>query len=560
MKSGSLQLKLLVLVILALGLPLAVALWSLSSVYDATEGLDRVSRKDFLAQETVLRATIRFKQQVQEWKDVLLRGADPAALDKHWNGFTAREAEVKIAVREAREAIPYEDLRAKLDQFLVAHNAAGEKYRAGLQAFKASGFDPHVGDKAVAGIDRPSTDLLLDAEKIARERGVYAVSSALASAFNAYRVAFAVTAVAVAVALVVVWLVIRRAIVEPVREAARFAARIGAGDLTGEIRSRSRDEIGQLLEGLAKMKASLTDIVRQMSIAAEAVAAAAAQVATGSTALSQQTEEQASSLEETAASMEELATTVVQNAAHARQADAVARDASRAALAGGTEVRNIVGTMGEISTEARRITDIVAVIDSIAFQTNILALNAAVEAARAGEQGRGFAVVAAEVRTLAQRSADAAKEIKGLIGRSSQKVEAGAVLVEGAAATIERLVPGVQEVSGIMTSIAESSAEQARTVQQINRTVTEMDKVIQHTASSVEQSAAAAEGMRRQAGQMVKTVSAFRLAEGPADELWNVPAAPLPGAGSLIARITARSLPRRHVTPALRGDEDWKEF
>ena len=559
MKSRSLQFKLLVLVVLSLGLPLAVALWSLSRVYGATEELDRISRKDFLAQETVLRATIRFKQQVQEWKDVLLRGHDPAALDKYWSGFEAREADVRNAVSEAREAIPYEDLRAKLDEFLAAHQAAGEKYRAGLQAFKSSGFDHRAGDKAVAGIDRPPTETLLAAEKIARERGARAVSEAVASALAAYRIAVASTAVVIAVALLVLWFFIRRTVVEPVREAMRFASRIAAGDLTGDIRSRSRDEIGQLHDALAKMNASLTEIVRQMSAAAEAVAVASGQVASGATSLSQQTEEQASSLEETAASMEELATTVEQNAGHARQADSVAREASRTALAGGSEVRNVVGTMGEISAEARRIADIVAVIDGIAFQTNILALNAAVEAARAGEQGRGFAVVAAEVRTLAHRSAEAAKEIKELIGRSSQKVEAGAALVGAAAATIERLVGGVQEVSGLMTSIAEASAEQARSVQQINRTVTEMDKVVQHTASSVQESATAAEGMRNHAERMVKTVNTFRLAK-PTQAETHESVAGLPEASSVIARIAGRSLAKRNDVALAAPDDEWKEF
>ena len=306
------------------------------------------------------------------------------------------------------------------------------------------------------------------------------------------------------------------------------------------------------------MKASLTDIVRQMRTGAQAVAAAAGDVSAGAAALSQETEEQASSLEQTAASMEELATTVEQNAEHARRADAVAKEASRTAHAGAGEVRDVVTTMDGISAEARRIADIVTVIDTIAFQTNILALNAAVEAARAGEQGRGFAVVAAEVRTLAQRSAGAAKEIRDLIAGSSRKVDDGGALVEGAAATIDRLVHGVHDVSGLMTSIAEACAEQARSVQQVNRTITEMDKVVQHTAGSVQRSAASAEGMRLQAEQMVTAVNRFRLSEAPAQA--PRPAAALPEASGIIARIAARSQAGRSDIALAAASVDWKEF
>ena len=556
MKAHSLQFKLLLLVTVALGLPLAAALISLARVYSSAEQLERISRQDFQAQEIVLRATIRFKQQVQEWKDVLLRGSDPAALEKYWNNFQAREADTRNAVLQARDAIAYEDLRTKLDEFLAAHQAAGERYRAGFAAFKAAQFDPHAGDVAVAGIDRPPTELLLQAEKVARERGALAVAQAVGSAQTAFRLAIGTTLVVVGVALVLLWLFIRHTMVEPIREAMRFASRIAEGDLTGEIRARSRDEVGQLQDALAKMNGSLTAIVRQMSSAAESVAVASGQVASGATSLSQQTEEQASSLEETAASMEELSTTVQQNAGNAEKADKLARHASDAAQAGGVEVRNVVGTMAEITGDSKRIGEIVAMIDAIAFQTNILALNAAVEAARAGEQGRGFAVVASEVRVLAQRSAEAAREIKALIGRSSQKVQAGATLVERAAGTIERLVDGVREVSGLMSSIAEASGEQARGVQQINKTVTEMDKVVQHTASAVHESASAAEGMRRQAEEMVRTVNSFRLPEGAASK--PASSATLAARAVQSARVGVVRPSKQLAVPA--ATDDWEEF
>ncbi len=561
MKTSSLQFKVLSLVAAAMAISLAVSILSLTRVYGSIQELDRISREDFQSQAALLQALVNFKNQVQEWKNVLLRGQDPKALDKYWGQFLKQEKDTVDTMREARAGIRDTAILAKLEEFSAAHKAAGERYRAGLEAFKQSKFDPKAGDAAVTGIDRAPAQNLEDAQRLAVEAGAKATAQAVDSAETGYRAAIIGTVGVMLAALVMLWLFMRKTVLSPIRDASIFAERIEQGDLTAEIESKSKDEIGQLIGSLSKMKDALGEVVRQVRSSAEAVVTASSQVAAGTTDLSQRTEEQASSLEQTAASMEELSSTVRQNADNAREADDLARTATKRAEQGGAEVVNVVTTMGDISQSARRIADIISVIDSIAFQTNILALNAAVEAARAGEQGRGFAVVASEVRSLAQRTAQAAKEIKDLIGHSVDQVGAGAQLVERAGDTIQALVVDVRRVSGLMGSIAEASAEQSRGVQQVNKTVTEMDKVVQQNASAVQESAAAAEGMRQQAEALVRAVSTFRLTS---DVRASAPAAPARPAPRVPQRDPRASIaaPRHAVRPALTSsaEEDWKEF
>jgi len=294
-------------------------------------------------------------------------------------------------------------------------------------------------------------------------------------------------------------------------EAVRLARSVAAGDLTQTVHIERHDEIGQLLAALQMMNTSLGAIVGEVRIGTDAIATASNQIAAGNQDLSARTEQQASALEETAASMEELTSAVKNNADNARQANTLAEAASGVAGRGGAVIREVVGTMGEISASSRRIAEIIGVIDAIAFQTNILALNAAVEAARAGEQGRGFAVVASEVRNLAQRSAGAAREIKQLIEHSVERVEVGGRLVEQAGATMREIVASVQRVTDIMGEITEASREQTAGIGQINVAVAQMDQVTQQNAALVEEAADAAGTMRDQARRLAAAVGVFRV-------------------------------------------------
>ncbi|RBA25382.1 methyl-accepting chemotaxis protein [Herminiimonas fonticola] len=308
---------------------------------------------------------------------------------------------------------------------------------------------------------------------------------------------------------------ITRSITKPMNEAVKIAQTVASGDLSSVIDIKSKDETGQLLQALKDMNKSLVRIVGEVRFSTDAIATASTQIASGNLDLSSRTEEQASSLEETASSMEELSSTVKQNADNARQANQLALTASEVAMKGGNVVTQVVETMGSINESSKKIVDIIGVIDGIAFQTNILALNAAVEAARAGEQGRGFAVVAAEVRTLAQRSAAAAKEIKNLIGDSVSKVNDGARLVDDAGATMQEVVASVRRVTDIMGEITAAGHEQTAGIEQIHQAVMQMDQVTQQNAALVEEAAAAAESLQDQARNLVQVVSVFKLDGAP---------------------------------------------
>jgi methyl-accepting chemotaxis protein len=304
---------------------------------------------------------------------------------------------------------------------------------------------------------------------------------------------------------------ITRSITGPVAQAVKVAETVAAGDLSARIDTRGGDEIAQLLTALMKMTDNLTGIVAQVLQSSDSIATGSAQIATGNADLSQRTEEQASNLQQTAASMEQMNATVRQNADTARQATQLATSASTVAARGGEVVGQVVQTMQDITDSSRKIADIIGVIDGIAFQTNILALNAAVEAARAGEQGRGFAVVASEVRSLAQRSAEAAHEIKSLIGASVEKVEAGSKLVGDAGTTMTDIVTQVRRVADLISEMDAATREQTQGISQVSDAVNQLDQVTQQNAALVEESAAAADSLRQQAALLTDAIGVFKL-------------------------------------------------
>ncbi len=494
----------IVLLVLAAGLFSVFDLNRSLGAYVRTIEFDRANER---ISENI---ALEFKTQVQESKDLLLRGKDQTALETHWHSFESHVANVTASTGKLIDALPEGEVRDLVEKFAQAHAKMTEAYRRGFETFKAARFDPSAGDAAVMGLDRDPS-ILLDAVRARIDEGLKA-SVTHASQRSRQSILFGLVVMALAgIAGIVGVFVFFRAIVRPVDDATTVARAIAAGDLTSKIDVRSEDEIGQLAQSLNDMQESLRRLVGDVRAGVDSVGASSAQIAVGNLDLRSRTEQQAASLEETAASMEQLTATVKQSADNAKQANPLAGSASAAAAKGGEVVRQVISTMEEIAAASKKISEIINVIDGIAFQTNILALNAAVEAARAGEQGRGFAVVAGEVRSLAQRSAQAAREIKSMISDSVEKVDAGNKLVNSAGASMSEIVGQVQRVADLIGEISAAAQEQSLGIGQVNEAVTRMDRVTQDNAALVEESAAAAANLRDQAGKLDQAVSVFRL-------------------------------------------------
>jgi methyl-accepting chemotaxis protein len=441
----------------------------------------------------------------------IFNNEDMARARKAWQ--TAQQGLDK-AMEEFGAIAKSEEQQANLRSFrghIEAYRKAVEPAAAKLLENGYADAQEAMADmkKADAAYD-PALAMLIGIEaNLAKSSGaVFAKVDGLVSGLFIGLVAAFIVCCALGVALA--WR-ISLSVVTPLREARGFAARMAAGDLTPARAVKGQDEAAEMLHSLGAMQGSLAQIVGQVREASESIQVASAEVASGNLDLSQRTEQTASNLQQAASAMSELTEGVAHSADAAGNAKQLAGSAAEVAQRGGAVVGQVVATMDEINSSSKKISDIIGVIDGIAFQTNILALNAAVEAARAGEQGRGFAVVAGEVRSLAQRSAEAAREIKGLIGSSVDKVETGARLVQDAGSTMDEIVASVQRVSDIIGEISAAASEQSGGIGRVNSTVGELDQMTQQNAALVEQSAAAAGSLKDQALRLTELMSRFKL-------------------------------------------------
>jgi methyl-accepting chemotaxis protein len=434
------------------------------------------------AREGELRSIAESRARVGE----IYRALEPTLTSERGKGLFA-------ALTRGRE-----EYLAQLDPFLALVRA-GETDKARAQLLGEVRGRQLEYMKQVAALTTYQEELMARAGEEAKARVTRAQWLMVAAAL-----------LGMALAALLGWWV-TRSVTRPLSAAVSALDRVAEGDLTVRVDATRRDEVGQLQQALGRTIASLTSVVSSVRGNAESVATASAQIAQGNADLSQRTEEQASALQQTAATMEQVGTTVRQNADNAQQANQLAQGASAVAVQGGEVVGQVVQTMKGISDSSKKIAEIISTIDGIAFQTNILALNAAVEAARAGEQGRGFAVVAGEVRSLAQRSAEAAKEIKTLITASVERVDQGTTLVDQAGRTMDEVVASIRRVTDIVAEISSASVEQSSGVSQVGDAIGQMDQVTQQNAALVEESAAAAESLRQQAQSLVQAVSVFRL-------------------------------------------------
>ncbi len=550
-----------------------MGVWRLESLKEANQAIATVH-----TQRSLL--TQRWASWIEaNWvrTSAVMRSSDPVFLATLRKDMAAASDSVSAAQKQIEAMVQDEQSRALMADVAQKRKAYSE-LRASLQKRLAQGDD--VSQELETRL-KPLADSYLNSVFQVADSAAKSLLAVQADAQESATTSQVVLAAGAALALLAGLLLgalTTRSITRPIQRAADVAGAIRNGDLTSQIDASGKDETAQMLRRLAGMQDNLRNIVANVRQGSEAVATASAQIASGNNDLSGRTEEQASALEQTAASMEQLGSTVRQNADNARQANQLALNASTVAVQGGDVVAQVVGTMKGINDSSRQIADIIGVIDGIAFQTNILALNAAVEAARAGEQGRGFAVVASEVRSLAQRSAEAAKEIKALITASVERVAQGTQQADLAGETMTEVVGAIRRVTDIMGEISAASSEQSTGVAQVGEAITQMDQTTQQNAALVEQSAAAADSLQRQAQELVQAVAVFRLDDGHASvarvqpavrssaqppaaprkpvAVKAAPAVPSAAAPAVPLSVSSRGRPAQ----AGSGTDDWESF
>lgn len=506
--------------VVTLALMLVAALYGVYSLNQSLSSYQTTVQIGNDNERAIAEVMSTFQTQVQEWKNVLLRGKDPKAQEKYWESFGAHERKVIEKTKKLTMTMPSGEGKELLDRFIQAHAKMGEGYRAGLTAFTAAGADSSVGDAAVKGMDREPIQLLEQSIRTTAARSAAAAAEAERDGQRATQVSLALVSALFAIGMVA-GVRLSRSIIgqlggDPL-DAVGIAQRVAEGDLSVPIDVASGDSTS-LMAQLKHMQHSLSNVVADVRSNAAFVAHSGTSLASGNRELADRTEQQAANLEQTAASVQELSSTVQNNARAALQANTQAASVRDAADQGASIMDEAIASVEAVQSSAKRMDEIVGVIDGIAFQTNILALNAAVEAARAGESGRGFAVVASEVRSLAQRSAESSKEIRQLIASSSVQVASSVQRIRAAGGNMTQIVSGVRDVAGNMAGISNSSSEQSVGLMEITTAVRQLDEITQRNSQMVEYAVTQAGDLETRASTLVDSVARFRLQQGAPEE------------------------------------------